>query len=370
MNTQRSLLSSITACLALLSLLCLAPDAHAVRVKDIATVSGSRTNQFMGYGLVIGLPGTGDRSSRVTAQSVANMLEQQGVKVDKRQLRTGNVAVVMVTAKLPLSAKAGSQADITVSAVGDSTSLFGGTLLQTPLKGADRNTYAVAQGSLSVGGYSAGGSGASAQKNTSTVAMVPGGATVERNVPFAFNDQQAITLTMNTSDFSTTSQVVQKVNKTLGGSFAKASDASTVKIAVPPDYKGDLVPFIASIENLEITPDVAARVVVNERTGDVVIGGNVRISTVAVAHGNLQVVVQDTPNVSQPGPFSQGQTVVTPQTNLAVKETAQKIVLANGSTLQELVDSLNKLGATPRDIISIISAIKDAGALQAQLIVQ
>ena len=353
------------------ALFCLVSEAGAARIKDIADVGGTRSNQLTGYGLVVGLPGTGDSGrSRVSAQTVATMLEGQGIRVDRRGLRTGNVAVVMVTANLPLSAKAGSRADIGVASVGDGTSLAGGTLLMTPLRGVDNKVYALAQGPLAVGGYAVGGRGASVAKNSATAAIIPGGAMVERSVPFSFNDQSSITLTLHNADFSTAGRVVETVNRSLGGNFAKAENMGVITIAVPRDFRGNLVPLVASIENLEITPDMKARAVVNERTGTVVLGGNMRISPVAVAHGNLRVVVREGADVSQPPPFSQGRTVVTPRTDISVNESGDRLVLVNGSTLQELVDSLNRMGATPRDIITILLSVRDAGALQGDLAVQ
>lgn len=352
-------------------LLLTAATAEAVRIKDIARVSGTRDNQLTGYGLVVGLPGTGDsRNSRITAQSVANMLSRQGIKVDKNRLRSGNVAVVVVTASMPVSARPGTPMDITVSAAGDSISLSGGQLLMTPLRGADDKVYALAQGPLAVGGYSVGGKGASASKNSATTAYMPSGAIIERGVPFSFNTQSSIALMMERPDFSTTAQAVEAINKSLGGSFARAESAATIVVDFPPDFQGNLVPFIASIENLDISPDTRATAVVNERTGTVVLGGNIRLSTVAVSHGNLHVVVRDGAQVSQPPPFSPGLTVAVPQTDIAVKEEVRQLELATGSSLQELVDSLNRLGATPRDIISILQAVKRAGALQGELVVQ
>lgn len=355
----------------LAQLFVLTPEAEAVRIKDIARVSGTRANQLTGYGLVVGLSGTGDsRNSRVTAQTVADMLARQGIRVDKNRLRTGNVAVVMVTASMPVSAKPGSPADVTVSAIGDSRSLSGGQLLMTPLRGVDNKVYALAQGSLAVGGYAVGGSGASASKNSATTALVPGGATIERNVPFSFNEQSSISLEMMHPDFSTASQMVASINRALGGNYARAESAGSVRVDVPRDFRGNLVPFIASIENLDITPDTRARAVVNERTGTVVLGGAMRLSTVAVSHGNLQVVVREGADVSQPAPFSGGRTVAVPRTDISINEGGRRLVLASGATLQELVDSLNRMGATPRDIISILLAVKDAGALQGELVVQ
>ena len=349
-------------------ILLFAPTAHAVRIKDIATFSGMRSNQLVGYGLVVGLSGTGDRKdSTFTMRSMVNMLEKMGVNVDMSRMKPKNVAAVLVTARMPLSAKPGSQLDVTVSSIGDSTSLLGGVLIQTPLKGVDGKIYALAQGALTVGGFSASGQAAQAQKNVSTVAQVPGGATIERGVPYEFNALDDLTLTMHAPDFSTTNQVVERLNQALGGNFAKAADVGTVKLGIPSDFKGNVVPLIASIENMEITPDMAAKVVVDEKTGTIIMGRDVRITRVAVAHGNLQVVVQENQAVSQPGPFSQGQTVVSPQTNLSTSEEVHNLNIVEGATLQELVDGLNSVGATPRDLISILRSMKSAGALHAHL---
>lgn len=343
-------------------------SAGAVRIKDIATFSGVRDNQLVGYGLVVGLGGTGDKKESVfTVSSMVNMLERMGVAVNPKQLKPKNVASVMVTARMPVSAKPGARLDVTVSSMGDATSLLGGVLLQTPLKGVDGKIYGLAQGSLALGGFSAEGQAARAQKNITTVGLIPGGAIIERGVPFEFNQQDRLTLNLSTADFSTAQQVAERLNAAMGGRYANAVDASTVAMDVPPNYRGNLVPLMASVENIEVAPDAPARVVVDEKTGTVVLGRDVRISRVAVAHGSLQVTVQESQQVSQPAPFSQGQTVVTPQTNVNVREENRRLMMIEGATLQELVDGLNAIGATPRDLISILRAMKAAGALHAEL---
>lgn len=345
-----------------------AERAEAVRIKDIASFSGVRDNQLIGYGLVVGLAGTGDKKdSAFTMRSMVNMLEKMGVQVNLQQMKPKNVAAVMVTARMPVSAKPGTKIDVTVSSLGDSTSLLGGVLIQAPLKGVDGKVYALAQGALTVGGFSITGNQAQAQKNIATVAQVPGGAIVERAVPFEFNSQDALTLNMLAPDFSTTYQVVERVNKALGGTFARAVDVGTVTLDIPSDFRGNIVPLMASLENIEITPDMAAKVVVDEKTGTIILGRDVRISRVAVAHGNLQVLVSENQDVSQPGPFSNGSTVVTPSTDIATNEEARHLNILEGATLQELVDALNSVGATPRDLISILRSMKAAGALHAHL---
>jgi flagellar P-ring protein precursor FlgI len=298
---------------------------------------------------------------------MVNMLEKMGVRVDMKQMKPKNVAAVMVTAKMPVSAKPGGKLDVTVSSLGDSTSLLGGVLIQTPMKGVDGKVYALAQGPLAVGGFSIQGNQAQAQKNIATVALVPGGAIVERSVPFDFSSQTSMVVALNVPDFSTTNQVVDRINKALGGSFAKSLDAGTLTLDIPSDFQGNLVPLMASLENLEVTPDSAAKVVVDERTGTIILGRDVRISRVAVAHGNLHVVVQEGQDVSQPGPFSGGTTVATPTTNIASNEENRNLNILEGATLQELVDALNSVGATPRDLISILRSMKAAGALHAHL---
>lgn len=344
------------------------PGAGAVRIKDIASFSGVRDNQLIGYGLVVGLAGTGDKKdSAFTMRSMVNMLEKMGVQVDLKQMKPKNVAAVMVTARMPVSAKPGARMDVTVSSLGDSTSLLGGVLIQTPLKGVDGKIYALAQGALAVGGYSVTGTQAQAVKNVTTVAQIPGGAIVERSVPFEFNTQDSLSLSMHAPDFSTTNQVVERINRALGGVFARSVDIGTVTLDIPPDFKGNIVPLMASLENIEITPDSAAKVVVDEKTGTIILGRDVRISRVAVAHGSLQVIVRENQDVSQPGPFSGGSTVVTPSTDIAAREEQRNLNILEGATLQELVDALNSVGATPRDLISILRSMKAAGALHAHL---
>lgn len=350
--------------IALLLTLASARDSSAVRLKDIASFSGVRTNELVGYGLVVGLSGTGDgNSSPFTMRSMSNMLDKMGVEVNVTKLKPKNVAAVMVSAKMPVSIKPGSPLDVTVSSLGDAKSLLGGTLLVTPLKGLDGKVYAVAQGQLTIGGFSAAGEAATAQKNIPTVGRIPGGATVERGVPFKFNTQDILTLNLSTRDFGTTMQVVRSINGAIGGQYARAQDISTVSLDVPEKFRGDMVPLMASLENLEITPDGRSRVVVDEKTGTIVLGGNVRLSKVAVAHGNLQIVIAESADVSQPLPASQGQTVTTPVTDIAVEEQNNRLMLMEGATLQELVDGLNSIGAAPRDLISIIRALKAAGSL-------
>lgn len=350
------------------TILCTPGPAEAARLKDIASFSGVRTNELVGYGLVVGLAGTGDgTSSTFTLRSMSNMLEKMGVESNPDDLKPKNVAAVMVTAKLPVSAKPGSNLDITVSSLGDAESLLGGVLLVTPLKGLDGKVYAVAQGALTIGGFSAAGEAAAAQKNIPTVGRIPNGAVVERSVPFRFNNQDRMTVNLSVRDFGTTMQVVRKINSALGGEYASAKDISTVELALPDQFRGNMVPLMASLENLPISPDGKAKVVVDEKTGTVVLGQDVRLSKVAVAHGNLQIVISESEDVSQPGPFSDGSTVVTPQTDLEVVEQNNPLMLVEGATLQELVDGLNAIGAAPRDLISIIRALKAAGSLHADV---
>ena len=342
--------------------------AGAVRIKDIATFAGVRNNELVGYGLVVGLSGTGDKTgSQFTMQSMTNMLEKMGVAVSASKLKPKNVAAVMVTAKMPVSSRPGSRLDVTVSSLGDASSLLGGVLLLTPLKGVDGEVYALAQGAMALGGISVAGEAAAAQKNITTVASIPNGAVVERGVPFKFNQMDHMTLHMNMADFTTTMDVVRQINNALGAELAKASDISTVVFDIPPEFQGNLVPLMATVENLDIIPDGKARVVVDEKTGTVVLGRSVRLSKVAVAHGNLQIVVNEGAQVSQPAPFGAGETVTTPVTDVNVNEENRRLVLMEGATLQELVDGLNSIGATPRDVISILKTLKVAGALHADL---
>lgn len=343
-------------------------SCEIVRLKDIARFSGVRSNQLVGYGLVVGLSGTGDqRGAQFTVRSIANMLENMGVKVDPAQIQPKNVAAVIVSAQMPVSAKPGDRLDVTVSSIGDASSLLGGVLLLTPLKGIDGKVYALAQGPVLLGGYSVGGQATSSVKNVPTVAKIPSGAIVERPTPFEFNSQDKITISLDIRDFSTVQQLAEDINKKLGGHFAIAKDISTIELTVPDEYKHNLVPLMASLENMYVTPDSKARVVVDEKTGTIVMGWDVKISPVAISQGNLQVVIKETPEVSQPAPFSLGMTLEVPRTELTIKEKKQKINIIRGSNLKELIDGLNAIGASPRDLISILRTLKAAGALHAEL---
>ncbi len=356
---------------AVLGLFLLQGISEAARLKDIAYVQGLRENQLVGYGIVVGLNGTGDGTqAKFTIQSIANLMERMGIiNVDPKQVKVKNVAGVMVTAKMPPLAKIGQKIDVVVSSIGDAKSLLGGTLLLTPLKGINGEIYALAQGPLSVGGYSAGGAGANVQKNHPTAGRIPNGATVEREIPVNLLAKQNLKINLYRPDFTTVSRVADAINDSLGAEFARPVDAETVDLKVPPEYDGSPVSLMAAIENVEVTPDTTARVILDERTGTVVMGNQVRISTVAVAHGNLSIQIKESPGVSQPAPFSRGgRTVVTPNTEVKVNEGGGKLVLLNrGATIGQLVAALNAVGVTPRDLIAIMQSIKASGALQADL---
>ncbi|MEZ0343648.1 MAG: flagellar basal body P-ring protein FlgI [Caldimicrobium sp.] len=358
----------------LIFFLCLGVFSHSwgVRLKDIMDVEGVRGNYLVGYGLVVGLKGTGDGDqTKFTVQSVVNMLEKFGIRVPKEQVKLKNVAAVLVTAYLPPFAKPGQRIDVEVSALGDAKSLQGGTLLMTPLTGPDGRVYALAQGPVSIGGFAAGGAAAQTQVNHPTVGKIPNGAIVEREVPMEdFNSQNVLTLSLRTEDFSTASQVAEAINTYLRGKFAKPLDIRNVELKVPEKYRGRVVSLLGDIGNLEIRPDVPARVVIDEKTGTVIMGENVRISRVAVAHGNLSVEVREMPEVIQPLPFTRGETTIVPRTEITAKEEKAKIVvLEEGATLGELIRALNAVGATARELIAILQAIKAAGALHAELII-
>lgn len=346
-----------------------AAHAQNVRIKDVATVEGVRANQLLGYGLVIGLDGSGDsQQTRFTTQSIANMLQTFGISVPADKVKVKNVAAVMVTASLPPFARPGTTIDVVVSSLGDARSLQGGTLLQTPLKAANGEVYAVAQGPVSIGGFNASGGGSSVSKNHTTAGRIPGGALVEAETKTDLASQDALNITLNRSDFTTAARAADAINERLAVHCASAVDGNVIKVDVPSQFRGDIVSLIAEIESVEMTTDTVAKVIVNERTGTVVIGGQARISPVAVSHGSLTVEVSTDVTVSQPNPVSTGETVVAPQTSVAVsEETGHLLEVGGGSTIEELVRALNALKVTPRDLIAILQAVKEAGALQAQL---
>jgi flagellar P-ring protein precursor FlgI len=342
----------------------------AVRIKDIADINGIRDNQLVGYGLIVGLDGTGDgKKSLFTVQSMVSMLEKMGISVNAGDIAVSNVAAVMVTAELPPFAKAGGRIDVLVNSIGDAKNLQGGTLLMTPLKAANGDVYAVAQGPVNTGGFSASGSGGSVQKNFPTVGRVIGGALVEREVNIHLNSRTNLTLSLRQPDFTTVTRMTEAINALFYDRIAAAQDAGTVQLKVPMAYIGNIVGLVAKIESLDVQPDITARVVINERTGTVVMGDNVRISTIAIAHGNLSIVIKESAQVSQPSPFSEnGETVVTPDTDINVQEEENQLVLMpSGVSIGEVVDALNALGVSPRDLIAIFQAIKAAGAMQAEL---
>jgi len=345
-------------------------DVEAARIKDIAYFKGGRSNQLIGYGLVVGLDGSGDKDkTQFTVSTLANLLDNMHIKVDPRAIKVKNVAAVMVTANLSPFMKNGSRIDCQVSSTGDAKSLQGGTLLMTPLQGADGQIYAVAQGPIAVGGFKAGGaSGSKVEKNHPTVGLITEGALVEREIPSHLADASQMQISLRTPDFTTALKMAQAINSSGGGISAHAMDAGTVKLEVPPNYENRTIELISHIENLQVQPETIARVVVSERTGTVVMGANVHISPVAIAHGNLTVQVTETPTASQPLPFSRGRTVVLPDTQIQVQEQKASLHLVGGNTtIAQLVKGLNSIGVTPRDLITILQTIKAAGAMQAEL---
>ncbi len=345
--------------------------AQAERVKDLASIAGVRSNQLIGYGLVVGLDGSGDKT-KFTGQSLRNFLVEMGINIPPgTDPKSKNVAAVSVHADLPPFVKPGQTIDITVSSLGDAKSLRGGSLLMTPLKGADGNIYAMAQGNLVVGGFGAdAGDGSRVTVNIPSAGRVPNGATVERTVKNAFNVGDHIVLNLHRPDFTTASRLTDAINHTLGKGTANSVDASSIKVNAPRD-PSQRVPFLSLVENLELNPGEApARVVVNSRSGTVVIGQHVRVSPAAVTHGNLSVTISANPEVSQPNPLSQGQTVVTPNYDIEIsEEDSRMFVFDPGVSLDEIVRAVNQVGAAPGDLVAILEALKQAGALRAELVV-
>lgn len=351
-------------------LLCLPVPGQAARIKDIAAFDGARDNQLVGYGLVVGLNGSGDSDqTKFPVQSLVNVLERMGITVNRNDIKVKNVAAVLVTATLPPFAKQGTKLDVLVSSLGDSKTIAGGTLVMTPLKGADNQVYAVAQGPVLTNSFAFGGQGASATKNHPTAGRITGGALVERELPNALAGRSVLRLNLAQSDFTTASRIAAAIN----GRFkdaAASSDGGAVSVTIPDEYLQRPVEFMAQVENLEVVQDQPARVVVNERTGTIVMGDRVKIGSVAVSHGNLALTVKETPKVSQPNPLANGQTKEVPRTELKAQEDPKRLsIMPEGSTIGEVVRGLNLLGVTPRDLISILQAIKAAGALQAELVI-
>ncbi|MFN7914047.1 MAG: flagellar basal body P-ring protein FlgI [Vicinamibacterales bacterium] len=374
MSVCTRLRTSIAATLA--GLLIGAPLAGAAdtstRLKDIASIQGVESIPLIGYGLVVGLNKTGDKRQTIfTAQTIANMLERFGLSVPGQQIKIENVAAVLVTAELPAYSRPGARIDITASSIGDARSLQGGTLLATPLRGGNGTVYALAQGPLSIGGFGGGGGGNSVQVNHLTVGRVPSGAQVQVGAGGAMPTGDVITLALREPDFVSAARIVEAVNSELGPDQATVVDPGSITIRIPQQYKNAVPSLMARLEVLPVQTDVNARVVINERTGTVVVGGQVRIGPAAVAHGNLSVRISTKYEVSQPNPLSRtGDTTVVPNTSLDVQEKDAKLVsLEEGTTLEAVVRALNALGATPRDIIAIMQALKVAGALRAELVV-
>ena len=349
-----------------------APAWAYSRVKDLVDIEGVRDNMLVGYGLVVGLNGTGDslKNAPFTQQSIQTMLERLGVNTRGTQMQTKDTAAVMVTANLPAFSASGTRIDVSVSAMGDAKSLQGGTLLVTPLFGADGQIYALGQGPVAIGGFSAQGDAASVTRGVPTAGRISNGAIVEREVGYSMASAKSLKLSLHNPDLTTATRIASAVNAYLGNTVADATDPATVKLNIPANYPNGVVGLLTDIEQVKVTPDEPAKVVIDEQSGVIVMGADVRISTVAIAQGNLTIRVNETPQVSQPTPFSNtGNTQVVPRTQIQVDDSKgnKMTVLQQGVSLQSLVDGLNALGVGPRDIISILQAIKAAGALQAEI---
>jgi flagellar P-ring protein precursor FlgI len=358
-----------------LAVRCQNPDGGAeIRVKDLANIEGVRSNQLIGYGLVVGLNRTGDRVQQniYARQTLQNLLERMGISTGSAGLKPENVATVLVTATLPAFARPGSKIDVTVSSIGDAKSLQGGTLILTSLKGLDGQVYAVAQGSVSIGGISAGNAGNSVEINHPTVGRVPNGANVERTVPTELAANNQIVMVLRNEDFSTAARLDQVINRRFGPGTSRALDGRNVSVIVPDMYANNRVAFIAELESLSLRPDKIAKIVINERTGTIVMGREVRIASVAISQGGVSVKIGTEFGVSQPNPFTPGaQTLVVPNTTVDVKEKKpESVILPDGATVDEVVRGLRAVGVSARDIISILQAIKSAGAMNAELELQ
>jgi len=355
----------------LIAMLLFTGVAHAERIKYIASIAGVRSNQLVGYALVVGLDKSGDKTA-FTGQSLRSMMGKFGITLPPGvDPKSKNIAAVSVSADLPAFAKPGQKIDVTVSSIGDAKSLRGGTLLMSPLRGADGKVYAVAQGNLVVGGLSAGGQdGSKITVNNPLVGRIPNGATVEQVVPTSFDQSAEIVFNLNNADFTTANRMADSINKTLGADSAKALDATSVSVIAPAN-PSQRVGFASVVENIEVSPDDApAKVIVNSRTGTVIINSKVKVQPAAVSHGSLTVTINENPQVSQPNPLSGGETVVTPQSDVSIKEDKNHMFVFNpGVSLDEIVKAVNNVGAGPSDLVAILEALKSAGALRAELIV-
>ncbi|MBD8908142.1 flagellar basal body P-ring protein FlgI [Methylorubrum zatmanii] len=372
MLLPRSRLSRhLIAALACLAALLPAQAGALSRVKDLASVEGVRTNQLVGYGIVVGLNGTGDTLNNIpfTKQSLQAMLERLGINTRGATMRTQNLAAVMVTANLPPFATQGTHIDVTVSSLGDAKSLQGGTLVATSLLGADGEIYALAQGSVAIAGFAAEGEAAKITRGVPTNGRISNGALIEREMAFKLNEARSLRLSLRNPDFTTSKRIASAINDFMGADTAEPTDPATITLQIPAKYRGNMIRLITEVEQLKVEPDQTARVVVDERSGIIVMGRDVRVSTVAIAQGNLTVTITEQPMVSQPAPLSNGQTAVVPRTGVKVDTgDGNKLALVKeGVSLRELVDGLNALGVGPRDLISILQAIKTAGALQADI---
>ncbi|MDG1416652.1 MAG: flagellar basal body P-ring protein FlgI [Maricaulis sp.] len=359
--------------IALLAALSLATPVQASsRIKDIVNVEGIRDNQLTGMGLVVGLNGTGDstRNSPFMQQALEAMLEEFNISTSGTTMTTRNVAAVLITADLPAFATPGTRLDVTVSALGDASSLQGGTLVMSPLRAANGDVYAVASGGIAVGGFAAEGDGATITRGVPTNGRIANGGIVERETGFSLSSQESLRLSLRNPDITTALRMVEAINAYLGSPAAHATDSATITLTRPSDFEGDMVVLLAEIEQLRVQPDLPARVIIDEATGTIVMGEDVRVSTVAIAQGNLTISVSESPIASQPAPFSDGETVVLPRTDVSVEEDQMQMgVLDGGVSLRELVDGLNAMGVSPRDMITILQAIKASGALQADIVV-
>ena len=342
--------------------------ASAERIKDIASFEGVRDNQLIGYGLIVGLDGTGDKG-KAAVQSIVNMLERMGLSLNAKDINSKNIASVVITATLPPFAKPGMKIDALISSIGDAKSLQGGTLLLAPLKGPDGKIYGLAQGPISIGGFAAEGAAASIQKNHPVAGKIPDGIIIEREPVFTLGDGNVIRLFLHRADFNNADEIARKINTAFNGRYAFPLDPSSVRVSIPPGYKGNVVGLISRVGMLNVRVDLPAKVVINERTGTIVIGYNVRISPVAIAHGSLAIEIRESPAVSQPAPFAPegAETIVVPRTSVGVEEQKARLLEVSGITLGEVVKALNALGVTPRDLISILQALKSSGALSAEL---